>query len=97
MVRAVVVAVRALVTDFVPRDVLTAGEIGRAVFDVRDTVFFVVVRAVVFFCALSAVRVVVLLVSRDTEFMSRTAASAMPIPKKSVVIMYIYFRILDVI
>ena len=88
-----VVALRALVVGFAARAVVAVREFVRAVVAVRETVFLVVLRAVMFFVVVSRA-VVFFVVSRDMEFASRTAASAIPTPIKSAVMRYITFLIL---
>lgn len=88
-----VVALRALVVGFATRAVVAVREFVRAVVAVRETVFLVVLRAVMFFVVVSRT-VVFFVVSRDMEFASRTAASAIPTPIKSAVMRYITFLIL---
>ena len=90
-----VVAVRAAVADFVLRAVVAVRAFVRVVVAVREMVFLDVLRAVVFFWVVSVFRTVVFfVVPRDMEFASRTAASAIPTPKKSAVMRYITFLIL---
>ena len=84
--RAVVVFGR-VVPDDVARDVVAE----------RTTVFFVPVREVVAFVVVDVARAVVFFCAlREIEFASRTAASAGPTPRKSAVMRYITFLILNI-
>ena len=86
---------RALVVDFAARAVVAVRAFVRDVVAVRETVFLVVLRAVVPFVVVFRTGVC-FVVSRDMEFASRTAASAIPTPIKSAVMRYITFLILRI-
>jgi len=89
-------ALRVVVDAFAVRAVVAGRALVRAVVAVRATVLRDVVRAVVFCWVLFALREMVdLVVCRDGELASRTAASTVPTPINSAVMRYITFLILN--
>lgn len=90
------VALRAVVDVFAVRVVVAGRALVRAVVAVRATVLRDAVRAVVFCWVLFVPREMVdLVVCRDGELTSRTAASTVPTPINSAVMRYITFLILN--